>query len=449
MSIKRRGIADFGWAARLTNPDLLRFGMTVGAGWGGRVVTALAQFVAVRILTTMLGIDGYGAYAVLTGLLAWFLLADFGLGASLQNHISERRVAGKPSGPAIRSVASLLLGSTLVLWAIIALASIWIGPFLLSGFAIPRHQAIAGFATFGILAAATGAASIALKICFAEHRGYLAHTITASGALFGLIGLKIVDWLQPDYLFVWALSVMYLPGLLLAAGLLFWRLRDADHLKDADGPLRAVLWRPARSFLLFGVLSALVLNLDYVVLARVLPPREVATYAILSKLYGLVFFAFSSVLQAYWSVSAEALHRGDAASVKRVARTCLLFGLAIVVGATSLLFVMLEPITRLLEPRGELVIQVELLPYFAAYSLLRVWSDTFSTLIMSAGKTAVLCMIVPVQAVISLTLEYLGAYYYGLPGFMLGLSASFVLTVAWALPLYLGRLSKRLSGAST
>jgi O-antigen/teichoic acid export membrane protein len=449
MSIERRGIANLRWAARLTNPESLRFVMTVGAGWGGRVVTALAQFVAVRILTTMLGIDGYGAYAVLTGLLAWFLLADFGLGASLQNYISQRRVAGETSEPAIRSVTYLLLGSTLVLCVLIAVASKWIGPFLLSGFDVPYDQAIAGFATFGILAAATGAASIALKICFAEHRGYLAHAITASGALFGLIGLKVVDWIQPDHLFVWALGVMYLPGLLLATGLLFWRLRGVEEQDDAGGHPRANLWPPARSFLLFGILSALVLNLDYVVLARVLPPREVATYAILSKLYGLVFFAFSSVLQAYWSVSAEALHRGDAASVKRVARTCLMFGAVIVLSTTFLLLTLLGPITRLLAPKGALVISVGLLPYFAVYSLLRVWSDTFSTIIMSAGKAVVLCMIVPVQAVFSLTLEYLGAHYYGLPGFMLGLSASFVLTVAWALPLYLLRVSKRLNGAMT
>ena len=421
-----------------------RIVLTVGVGWGGRAVSALAQFVAVRVLTTMLGVDGFGAWAVITGLLAWFMLADFGLGAALQNYISASKMRDESPLAAIRGTVSFLWRSLSLLILLLALIASWIGPFLLEGFTtINRMDAILGFFIFGAVATAIGSSSVILKILFAEHRGYVAHLITAIGALLGLAGLVIVGQTTTAHRFAWALIANYLP-LCLISWVFLWRrlrhgpLKDLWHWSDAVQPLRG----QAGHFLLFAVLSAMVLNIDYIILARTVSPADVATYAVMAKLYGLVFFVFSSVLQAYWPLSAEAFQRGDVDGLHRLAIRCIGLGMLTVIGASLGLFVLHDHIATLLSPHQPLILPKFLIPFFAGYWLLRVWSDTFSMLVLSAGRAMFLCMVVPVQATISLGLGIWGASAQGLPGFMLGLSASFLLTVVWGLPFYVHHLTR-------
>lgn len=429
------------------NPRLVGMGLTIGFGWGGRVVAAVAQLLAVRILTGLLGVEGFGAYAVITGLLAWFMLADLGFGSSLQNHLSRTRVAGGDAAGAVQSTLSLLALSTLAVIALVLAISPLVGPFLLSEFPdVSGTQAMIGFAVFGVLASATGAASIAGKICFSEHRGYLAHAMTAGGAVGGLTGLLIVGHLRPPNLFGWVLFAYYTPFLVIQVAFLLWRYGPGALRPRWSGDRLGALWREARSFLTFGATASLVLNLDFVILAKTVSPTQVATYAVLAKIYALGFFVYYSVLQAYWPVSTEAMSQGDVDSVRRALRKCLLSGVLIVLSMSALLALALPQVESLLAPQGELAIPASLIPLFAGYWLIRVWCDSFGTLIMSAGKTTFLSWIVPVQAIFSLGLGYWGAVSYGVPGFVVGLSLSFVLTVAWALPLFLRRHLTTLAG---
>lgn len=435
---------------RLLHPRLLSLGLTVGAGWGSRIVGALAQFVAVRILTAMLGVDGFGAWAVITGLLAWFMLADLGLGAALQNYISAQRVAASTEELEARTIVTMraaigfLCRMTALLWLLLAIASPWAGPFLLEGFAkISSIDAAIAFFIFGAIAIAVGASSIALKICFAEHRGYLAHFATAGGAVLGLAGLVLVAHIAPYHRLSWALFANYSPVFCLSAFLLYRRLKYSSLVATERRHILRPLLSQAGHFLLFSSLSALVLNIDFIVLARTVSPGEVATYAVFVKIYGLVFFIFSSVLQAYWPLSAEAFQRGDTSRLRALMTRCIGFGVLTIIGASIALLVLHEHIADVLAPGRNLVLPSNLILYFSVYWVLRVWSDTFSTIVLSAGRAMFLCKIVPIQAILSVGLGAWGANHYALPGFMLGMSASFVLTVMWILPFYVRRLMRQ------
>ena len=225
---------------------------SVAAGWGGRIVAALAQFGAIRILTQMLGVDGYGAYAVVTGLLAWFLLADLGLGASLQNHISERRIAGESADAAIWSTAAFLTLTTVVLTALLVLAAPWAGPFLLDRFpGVTTGDAQAAFLAFGVLTGATAAANIVLKIFFGQHRGYLAHAVTTAAAICGVLLLAMLERVTIEHKLVWAIVAFYLPGWVFPAiAISHYLLRSRHGIVvprfGFDPAVIRVFWRSAR-----------------------------------------------------------------------------------------------------------------------------------------------------------------------------------------------------------
>jgi O-antigen/teichoic acid export membrane protein len=414
---------------------------TVVAGWIGRLVAALAQFGAIRILTQMLGVEGYGAHAVITGLLAWFMLADFGLGSSLQNHISAARVENQRADAAIWSTSIFLTLTTCVLAALLALTAPWIGPFLLkNSTVVSRLDAQLAFLAFGVLVSGTAAAGIILKIFFANYQGYWSHLITVLSAIMGVASLAIAERYSVSHRLVWAIVAFYSPGwLITVCAIMVYLARNRtgpSKLFSIDYHILLVFWKSARWFLLFAILAAFTLNLDYLILSRTVKPADIAVYSIFSKVSTLVIALFASVLSAYWPVSSEAIRKGDFSSLRSIVRRALLIGMILTFGMTAGMLVFRALISRLLSPDTHLEMPILLVPAFFIYCLARVWTDTFSMVIISADRAWVQCMVVPIQAMLSLGLGYWGALHYGLIGYMAGLIASFAFTVVWALPLY-------------
>ena len=149
------------------------------------------------------------------------------------------------------------------------------------------------------------------------------------------------------------------------------------------------------------------------------------------------------MLQAYWPVSAEAIQRGEYRHLRRLIVRGVGFGAAIVLLASLGFYLFLGRIGHLLMPADPPALPAALIPLFALYWLVRVWCDTFAVLIQSAGKPIFLCVMVLFQAGLNLVLSYLGARHFGLPGLLVGMTGSFLLTCGWASPLYMRYLARR------
>src|SRR5260221_12734318 len=65
------------------------------SNWLLRAVTIAGQVLCIRFLTLGLGVEAYGAFALLMSVQGWCSLCDFGLAGSLQNYISECRGKGQ------------------------------------------------------------------------------------------------------------------------------------------------------------------------------------------------------------------------------------------------------------------------------------------------------------------------------------------------------------------
>ncbi|WP_158638019.1 MATE family efflux transporter [Sphingomonas ginsenosidivorax] len=424
---------------------LATVGLTAAVGWSARIVAAAAQLIAVRLLIQTLSAPGYGIFAVIIGLLNWFALADLGFGAGLQNFISAQRVAGNSALHAIRSTCILLLLLLVMFVLLWTGVSHWVGPLLLHDLRqVTASQAATIFLGFAIVATGAGLASVGLKICFAEHRGYIAHMLTLASTLTGVAAIQLLRFIPMDQRITWALVLYQGPLWLLPAGYLVhhvWKTRrDQPWLKFAE--IRATLhaiWLSARVFLLFGILGALVLNIDYVLLAQAVKAEDIAVYAVFARIFALIFFVFSAVTQAYWPVMAELFAKGDHVSLNSSIFKCLGFGLVVIVGGSILFYFGIDIVKLILFTKNDIILPRHYIILFAVYWMIRVWTDTFATVIQSGGKTAILCAAVAVQAVVNFIFSYIGAIKYGITGLMVGTSIAFVVTVAWMLPLYVWR----------
>ncbi|MEW6013162.1 MAG: transporter, partial [Elusimicrobiota bacterium] len=69
--------------------------LVASSAWVSKVIISLIQLFIMKNLIQILGEEKYSVYAILTGLIGWFALFDFGIGTSLQNYISEYRANNK------------------------------------------------------------------------------------------------------------------------------------------------------------------------------------------------------------------------------------------------------------------------------------------------------------------------------------------------------------------
>ena len=431
-TIVTRNAPDLPGVARQRLPSHL---LVAASSWASRLVSAAVQLVSVRLLLQALGLVDYSAFALLTGLQGWFLLADLGVGISVQNHISEARARGEPTGGLLvtaRLLAVLLLLATL---ALLYFASPMLAPLLLKAYPdMSEARKVQTFFIAGALSIGFGVGGIVYKVWYAEQRGYLSNVVPAVAAVIGLAGVAVAGRIDPDWRLAWCLLAFVGPTAALPLGILGVQLLRGGL--RADAPLRfGEVCRRAGGFLAFAILGAVTLQVDYIVLSQRLTARDIATYSLMTKVFGLVFFVYSALILALWPTFTELIVQRRWPEVVAYLRRYVGLGVGFVAGCTlALLWAMPLAIGLLAGGQG-IVASTALILVMGTYWVVRVWTDTFSMLLQSMNRVRPVLLLVPLQALLSGALQWVLAPRLGLVGTVLGLICSFALTVSWGLPL--------------
>lgn len=409
--------------------------LVAGGGWVGRGLQVLAQLAAVRILTDSLGTAGYGVFAVLGSLSGWFLLSDFSIAISLQNHMSERRATEQDDEDIIFTATILSAIAAIV----VALAMLLLGPWLAGllldefGFLSVSDRTLAFYAmAFPGIGLALG--GVVYKVWFAQHRGYLSNLLPAAGTILGTLAVWFVARGDVQSRLTWSILLYYAPLALLPIGALAWTaFRTHQHRFRVD-LVRPLLHRALR-FWVFGILAAAVLQVDYIIMAQVLPPHDIVIYNVASKIFQLVFFVYNALLLALWPVCSEAIMRGEWPRIFGMVRRYLLLG-AVFALVCGIGVGLLNPwIVRVIAPSLASPLPPLVVALLTIYIIVRIWSDTFAMVLQSMNDLTIFWIVVPFQSLLSVVFQTLGARWFGLPGMIVGLTACFMLTVVWILPL--------------
>lgn len=421
-----------------------RVWLVAGGGWTGRIVQVVGQLIAVRVMTDSLGSTGYSVFAVLASLVGWIALTDFSVAISLQNYISERRVADEETDDLILTASLLALGATLIASLMVIVLGPWAARLLLGAFSgINEHLKLLAFWAIAFPSIGTALGGVAYKVWFAEHRGYLSNLMPALGTTLGVLSVWIVARVHAEPVLPLTILVYYAPLAILplaALAAIVARLRR-QHRPSWD-LARALLHRAGR-FWLFGLLAAAVLQVDFIILAQVLPPEDIVIYSIASRIFGLVFFVYNALLLALWPVCSEAIAAGRWDAVFGLVRRYLGLGAGMVVIAGLGFALTRDLAVHLLAPTIRATIPIPVIALLTGYIIVRIWADTFAMVLQSMNDLTIFWLVVPFQSLFSVVLQWLGARYFGLPGMIIGLIACFLLTVSWVFPLRCRRHARR------
>lgn len=406
------------------------------SAWAGKVVTAVIQIAVIRVIIDRVGIDLYAGLALLTGLAGWYALADGGIGNSLQNHIAERRATGESSDGLVWTGLLLAFLLLLALMVLQQLISPVLGPLLLKNIpGLDDEARSASFRIFGQISLLAVAAGLVYKIWYAVQKGYLANVLPALAAVIGYVAVKQVPVGTSADQLAWCLVAIVAPTALLPLpfalghGLQAWR-RGA---RITRGQVRLLMGR-ASQFTGLALMAAVVLQVDYIVLSQVLPASGIVVYNVSMKVFSTAFFVYFSVLLAFWPVLTELIAKGDWPAVRARVKSILGRGACFMLAVTIGVLLFERQIFDLLAPRSALSAGPVVIVLLGLYFSVRIWTDTFSTVLSSMSHVGPLLRWVPVQATVNIALQIILAPRYGVAGMVVALISAFLLTVSWVLP---------------
>ncbi len=423
-----------------------RYLLVAGSAWASRIMLALLQVASIRLLTMGLGQSAYAVYALLLGLAAWFTLADFGISAALQNLVAESRARGidYTATFAAWSVIAMAGGALLALAA--WLLSPWLAAMLMADFpGVSTEARVDATRVMAVASIALASASLIFKVWYGEQRGYLAHLCQlAGGALAYLCSAWVVNHVV-EHRLEWCLFAWCGINALLPMAFLLWRVKGARlPPRGASTPAMRDVARQALGFWGYGLMAALVLQLDYVLVARVLGAADLVSYSIHARVFALGFFVYTSVLGALWPGLTERAALGRGREMMTSALRHLGAGLAFIALFTAFVALFDDRLLAIIAPTVSAAGTVSFIVAMGGYYLVRVWSDTFAVVLQSMGQLRPFYVMVPAQAVVSIAAQLAGLRWLGLPGIPLGMGLSFLLTVAWAAPMLASRRSRSL-----
>ena len=407
--------------------------------WITRIITAVIQVFSIRILISYLGTELYAGFAILTSLAGWFALAEFGLGSTLQNYVSEFRVKNEDIKHLYNTVVPGVFFLFIISIIILLIISIPLQLFLfknLSSALLSQPLYITGLIGFFYILTTMG--GIAYRIYYGEQRGYLSNIYPAIGSIISFFLLIIIDVfnIYKGNLAL-ALTVFILPTALTALYAfhdVFFRNKTISLSKFEIHTAKKILLT-AYKFAGFALMSASVLQIDYIVMSRVLVTHDITIYNIISKVFFLIYFVYTAVLMALWPTCTELLEKNKIKDVNSLIIKHLLSGIFIVVAGTIFFICTNRLISNVLSSGKIHELPLYTIILFGIYYAFRAWSDTYAIILQSMSKIKIFWIYVPFQGIISFIAQYSLGTCLGLNGILIGISISFLATSVWILPL--------------
>ena len=287
-----------------------------------RAVTSLVPLLLIPITISYLGPERYGVWMSLTSITSMFLWADLGLGNSLLTRLTPLIVSGSwQDGRVMVSTAYRVLGSLAAGGLVLAVVSYWILPWadMLNApeTSSPDAIALVCLAAFAL----NVPLSLVHRILFALQRVPTSNLVQLVGALSSLAAAAAAVHVSAPAVVVVALVVLAPVAVNgVSTVLLFARVVRLRPVAGMRGSASRGLIKSGLRFVLVGFLTAVSLNVDYLIVAHVDSVGAVASYSVVARVFLSLGLLVTIVNLPLWPANSEALARRDFDWVRRTTK---------------------------------------------------------------------------------------------------------------------------------
>lgn len=401
--------------------------------WLARAVSAMSIFVVLRVLNAEISIKEVSIFIVIIGLVGWFSIWDMGLSIISQNNISKRISENRPYSKI--KITSLWIVMLILVFSIpvnflisnILVSTVFENLFIsnLDGYRDILFYAI-------MLMTITACSGYLQRAWYAEGKGYYANVLMLSSSIISLILINFVSLMDESIRLLYSLFAWLGPQCVIFIVIVIASVKKVKvrHVRNYVNKNR----KKALNVWILMILSAVVLQLDYVIAGSMLNEEGILTYFAYQKLFGLTSFMYAAVLLVNWPRFSENMFSGKYLVVQNLIYTNIKIGVFFSLIGLFVICIFFEEIIQILK-LGQVVKYDALLIFcFYVYTLIRIISDTYSVVFQSKNHHNLLISVTILQGFLNFVFQYIFVKNFGVPGLVLGLILSYLFSVIWYFP---------------
>lgn len=403
--------------------------------WLSKLINAGMQILIIPLLIRFLGIHDFALYNFILGVIGWFALCDLSTGIFCQNKITKMGVDHIDDSEII--AYSFYLNIFLII--AFSLLMLLVSPLIYKLFLVKLYGGSSQYLlVVWIIASTLYLANMVfqntIKVFYVKDLAFKVNLLNLIVLTASFSAIYVMVHFDFTMRLLWVILASVVP-ILITNFLLYLSLVDAkirlEFSRFKQFALETIY--EARHFFLFGLNAALVLQLDYFIIAYFLSPQDLIQYNFCAKVFAAAFYFFSIVLLNYYPESTRLVYSGKWNGVKKQMKFLILFGWFLIV-LCSLFMIIAKVYLIKYFFQNKVLLQDSIIIGFGSYYLIRVWTDYFAMLLAGLERAKEMFHYTIFQAIISIIAQVILVRYFGLLGIMLGLTVSFLATVAWLIP---------------
>lgn len=318
-----------------------------------KIFTSLLGLITVPLTINYLGKEQFGLWMVVSSLIVWMQLADFGISNGLTNALAEAH--GRDDKGVAQAYVSTAFFTT------VGIALVIICPLVVLAYVLPwevilklsdpalKPLVVDCFAIAGVVFVVNLPLAIVNRIFIAYQLSYIVNFVQIASSLTALIGLVVAIKLRFS---LPALVLLISLGPLVSnvfAWILLWRKLSWIHIKRGFVSWQALRRVADSSIPMFVYLMASMLTCQLVniILAQVGSLSLVADYNVLWKIYLTIFTLGVSFSTPFYAAIREAFEKKEAVWVVNSIRRALSIRLAVIIPPAIVLILFGDLIVQL------------------------------------------------------------------------------------------------------
>ena len=415
--------------------------------WVSKIIAIGCNIFSIRIVSQNLGLDSYAVFTVLSSIVGWFMLLEFGLSSSLQNYISEKRARQENSHQYITNAFMLLtiisaVAAVCLFFVNSSLAALLLGKLQNVSISEKTNSFILVVYIFLFFSFST----IINKIWFAERKGFYANIIPAISGITSILLLVLTPSTILYKNLVLCLFYCCLPTSLLGFIISLYKFIQSAKKLNGDlfsWPISKKLLTRGYKFWSIGIIGILNSQGDTIIMTQCLKNEEIIQYTFTLRIFNHALFLYTSLLNAVWPVFAEKLINNNWDSVTKKTNHYLLFSFLYLLFFTGCFVLLKDFLSAFLLPGTDVIIPFWFILVAGIVGLLRCHADTFSTILYSKSETAPIFKISIVILFLNFALQYMLSNIIGAVGLFVAQAITLASTTLWFYPLQVKKLREK------
>ncbi len=410
----------------------------VTTGWLLRIINATSQLILIKLIVEVYNIEVYAIFAIIAGLWGWMQIVDFGYGSALINTI----INGVNQD--IKIALKMYKKYITMLVIILAILSILIST-IFSGYVFKSIDIISeNEKTFllGIVLFVMGLSvigSMGYKGFTSVDKAWVGNVLQIVAAAMALAWILMIKYWELSNTINAATMIIgywFCMMIMSVIGILYFYSQNNKKTDSSEKESDNIgkIHERAKYFFMMSLVASASVQSDVLIGSILLNKNDIAYYSYVSKVYALIYMAFTSITQVLWPHLAEILNSKDVLKYNKLLKNYLIMSAAAGIVGVVIFEYFKREIISFVFTGGEMNVTRYTFTLFGIYTVIRVVTEFFAASIGAFDKLKYSMLVISCQAIVSISCSYFATKLLGLDGLIIGALMGYLMTSFWMFP---------------